>query len=301
MLAPGARFSAAARLRPGAQGCAKRASRLASSSGLAYSERVTNDSGRRVVLVTGAARRLGRDILLDLARHGFDVAIHFRHSADDAVRTRGDAQALGARAEVFSADLADEAAARALVPAVATVFGRIDAVVNSASLFEYDDVASFTYASLERHFRSNTAPSIVLAQALSKHLEGSARQGCVVNVLDQKLWNPNPDYLSYTLSKAGLEAATTLLAQALAPRVRVCGVAPGVTLPSGPMTSNEFEQAHLMTPLGRSSEPRDVAHAVRFLLDSRAVTGTTLLVDGGQHLAKSGRDVMFQLGERKSE
>jgi NAD(P)-dependent dehydrogenase (short-subunit alcohol dehydrogenase family) len=125
----------------------------------------------------------------------------------------------------------------------------------------------------------------------------SGPAGCVLNLLDQKLWNPNPDYLSYTLSKAALEAATTLLAQALAPRVRVCGVAPGVTLPSGPMNEAEFDQAHRLTPLQRSSTGADIARAVRFLLESPAITGTTLLVDGGQHLAHQPRDVMFAVKE----
>ena len=115
----------------------------------------------------------------------------------------------------------------------------------------------------------------------------------VVNLLDQKLWNPNPDHLSYTLSKAALETATTMLAMALAPTVRVCGVAPGVTLPSGDMDAAEFAASHRLTPLGRSSTPEDVARAVRFVLESPAITGTTLLVDGGQHLQAQARDVMF--------
>jgi hypothetical protein len=114
-----------------------------------------------------------------------------------------------------------------------------------------------------------------------------------VNLLDQKLWNPNPDYFSYTLSKAALREATVMLAQALAPRVRVVGVAPGVTLLSGPMTEQEYAAAHQLTPLGRSSTPLDIARAVRFLIDSPAITGTTLLVDGGQHLAAQSRDVLF--------
>ncbi len=125
------------------------------------------------------------------------------------------------------------------------------------------------------------------------HLEGSGRPGCVINLLDQKLWNPNPDYLSYTLSKAALEAANTLLAQALAPIVRVCGVAPGITLPSGPMSDDDFAKAHRLTPLQRSSTGTDIARAVRFLLESPAITGTTLLVDGGQHLSAQARDVMY--------
>jgi NAD(P)-dependent dehydrogenase (short-subunit alcohol dehydrogenase family) len=135
---------------------------------------------------------------------------------------------------------------------------------------------------------------VLLAQALHAHLDSGGETGCIVNLLDQKLWNPNPDYLSYTLSKAALEAATTLLAQALAPQVRVVGVAPGVTLVSGTsMDDAGFEQAHRMTPLGRSSTPEDIARTVRFAIESRAITGTTILVDGGQHLLPQPRDVAF--------
>lgn len=248
---------------------------------------------RPVVLVTGAARRLGREIALELARGGFDVAVHYRSSQADA-RSCVEALAhLGAGAEAFAADLADESACRALLPAVVQRLGRVDAVVNNASVFEYDDVPGFSHAAMERHWRANTAAPVLLAQALHAHVSGRGAQGCVVNLLDQKLWNPNPDYFSYTLSKAALEAATTLLAQALAPAVRVAGVAPGVTLASGPMNQAQFDAAHRLTPLLRSSTPADVARAVRFLIESPAITGTTLLVDGGQHLAAQARDVMF--------
>ena len=221
--------------------------------------------------------------------------MHYRGSGAEARETVELLRQHGARAEAFAADLADEAQCQALVPAVHARFGALQAVVNNASLFEYDDVASFSMQSMERHWRANTAPAVLLARAL--HQAGG---GCVVNLLDQKLWNPNPDYLSYTLSKAALEAATTLLAQALAPRLRVCGVAPGVTLLSGAMSGAEFEGAHTMTPLERSSTPEDVARAVRFLLESPAITGTTLLVDGGQHLQAQARDVMFLARESKA-
>jgi NAD(P)-dependent dehydrogenase (short-subunit alcohol dehydrogenase family) len=248
---------------------------------------------RPVVLVTGAAKRLGREIALELARGGFDVAVHYRHSLAEAQACAQELRQLGARAELFAADLADEAACKALLPAVAAQMGRVDAVVNNASLFEYDDAASFTHAAMERHWRANTAAPVLLAQALHAHLDARGAQGCVVNLVDQKLWNPNPDYFTYTLSKAALEAATTLLAQALAPTVRVAGVAPGVTLVSGPMSESQFEAARRLTPLRRSSTPQDVARAVRFLIESPAITGTTLLVDGGQHLAAQPRDVLF--------
>ena len=248
---------------------------------------------RPVVLVTGSAQRIGREIAIELAAHGWRVAVHYRRSAAEAARTVQAVQAAGSHAIAFAADLAVEAECESLVPAVRLAFGRIDAVVNNASLFEYDDVQSFGHAAMDRHWRSNVAPAVLLAQALHGHLASAAATGCVVNLLDQKLWNPNPDYLSYTLSKAALEAANTLLAQALAPRLRVCGVAPGITLPSGPMDEAGFAKAHRLTPLQRSSTGADIARAVRFLLESPAITGTTLLVDGGQHLSAQARDVMF--------
>ncbi len=249
----------------------------------------------RVVVVTGAAQRIGRSMALHLAAHGWQVAVHYRQSADAAAQTVATIRAAGGQAQAFAADLAQEAECEALLPAVQRALGRVDAVVNNASLFEYDDVTDFRYDTLDRHWRANTAPAIVLARALHR-----AGGGVVVNLLDQKLWNPNPDYLSYSLSKAALEAATTLLAQALAPTLRVCGVAPGVTLLSGAMSDEEFSAAHRMTPLQRGATPDDVARAVRFLLESPAITGTTLLVDGGQHLQAQGRDVMFLAREPKA-
>lgn len=252
----------------------------------------------RVALVTGAGRRLGREIALHLAQAGWDVAVHYRHSEAEARDTVQTISALGRRALALRADLSDEAAAQALLPAAVKGLGQVDAVVNSASTFEYDDAATFSYAMLERHLRANTAPAIVLAQALAAHLAtreaaGEASgpcEGAVVNLLDQKLWNPNPDFLSYTLSKAALEAATSLLALALAPRVRVVGVAPGLTLTSEWLKGERFEQAHALSPLGRSSTPQDVAATVAFALANRSITGTTLLVDGGQHLQRFTRD-----------
>ncbi len=254
----------------------------------------SSEHGARVALVTGAGKRLGREIALCLAGQGWDVAVHCRASRTEAEVTATDIRALGRRATVLCADLADEAATRTLVPEAVAALGRLDAVVNSASTFEYDNAASFSYAMLERHLRANTAPAIVLAQMLAEHMQ--ARQGAgqgdgvVVNLLDQKLWNPNPDFISYTLSKAALESATTLLALALAPAVRVLGVAPGLTLSSEWLQGAQFQQAHALSPLGRSSTPQDVAATVAFALGNRSMTGTTLLVDGGQHLQRFERD-----------
>ena len=226
---------------------------------------------RTVVLVTGGARRIGREIALELGAHGCDVAVHYRRSRDRGAANRGRVPlARRARPRFRGRPVRRRRRAARWCRRCSQRFGRLDAVVNNASLFEYDDAASFTHAAMERHWRANTAPAVILAQALHAHLSGRNGSGCVVNLLDQKLWNPNPDYFSYTLSKAALEAATTMLAQALAPRVRVCGVAPGVTLVSGPMSEAQFAHARQLTPLGRSSTPADIAHAVRFLLESPA-------------------------------
>ncbi|MES2424597.1 MAG: SDR family NAD(P)-dependent oxidoreductase, partial [Pseudomonadota bacterium] len=204
----------------------------------------------RTVLVTGAARRLGREIALALAAGGWRVAVHFRGSQADAIQTVADCAAMAPGAACFQCDLSDEAAVRALLPAVAAQMGQVDAVVNSASTFEHDSAESFGFAALDKHLHANTAAPILLAQALHTHLAARSATGAVVNLLDQKLWNQNPDFFSYTLSKAALEAANTMLALALAPRVRVVGVAPGLTLTSHMLSDEKFQALHQLSPLG---------------------------------------------------
>jgi NAD(P)-dependent dehydrogenase (short-subunit alcohol dehydrogenase family) len=252
-----------------------------------------------VVLVTGAARRLGREIALALAASGWRVAVHYRSSAEDALKTVADCAELAGAAASFCCELEDEAAVRDLLPQVIYHFGQVDAVVNNASTFEHDSAASFGFASLEKHMRSNAGAAIVLAQALHAHVLARQASGAapepagrfaVINLLDQKLWNPNPDFFSYTLSKAALEAANTLLAIALAPQVRVVGVAPGLTLTSHLLSDEKFQALHKLSPLGRSSSAADVVATVKFALENASITGTTLLVDGGQHLLKFERD-----------
>ena len=291
----------------------------------------------RVVLVTGSAKRLGREIALALARDGWQVAVHYRDSVEDAHRTTAQCAQLSGKSESFRANLANETAVRRLLPAVIQHFGHVDAVVNSASTFEHDTAQSFGFAAMEKHMRSNAGAAILLAQALHAHIgerraalaaaeppperaepqaEGAAAapsdrpagtdpddahdtpppasvpplMGAVINLLDQKLWNQNPDFLSYTLSKAALEAANTMLAMALAPLVRVVGVAPGLTLTSNLLSDDAFRERHKMALLDQSSTPADVAATVRFALENRSLTGTSLLVDGGQHLMRFDRD-----------
>lgn len=247
---------------------------------------------RKVALVTGAAKRIGRSIALAMAQKGWDIAVHYRRSGNEALATVRDIEALGQRAMAFSCDLSDEKAVKALLPNVIDKLGSIACVVNNASLFDYDDATSFSVTRLDAHMHVNLAVPILLAQALhDATAEGS--QSVVINLLDQKLFNLNPDFLSYTLSKAALHTATTMLAQALAPKVRVVGIAPGITMRSGDQTPEGFEKAHAVTPLGRSSTPDDIAATVCFIAESPAITGSTLLVDGGQHLVSLQRDVMF--------
>jgi NAD(P)-dependent dehydrogenase (short-subunit alcohol dehydrogenase family) len=199
---------------------------------------------------------------------------------------------------IFQADLSDEVATKNLAAQVISKMGRLDAVVNSAALFEHDDTASFSYATMQKHLASNTGAAIVLAQALHAHVRDRRAKGeshdaapsVVINMLDQKLWNQNPDFFSYTLSKAALEAANTMLAISLAPQLRVVGVAPGLTLTSHMLSDEKFQALHKLSPLQRSSTPEDVCAAVLFAMTNRSITGTTLLVDGGQHLMKFERD-----------
>lgn len=247
---------------------------------------------RGVALVTGAARRLGRVIALELAARGWDVAVHCHSSLAEAEALAGQIRAGGRRAAVLQADLSDEASTSRLIAACGDALGVPTCLVNNASLFQYDVATSFSYASLDTHMRINVAAPLLLARDMHRALPDKQR-GVVINLLDQKLDNLNPDFLSYTLSKAALQTATVQLAQALGPKLRVVGVAPGITMASGDQSSPGFKRAHRMTPLGQSSTPEDIAQAVAYLAEARAVTGTTLYVDGGQHLMPLARDVMF--------
>jgi NAD(P)-dependent dehydrogenase (short-subunit alcohol dehydrogenase family) len=253
---------------------------------------MTNSTPQRVALVTGAAKRIGRQIALTLAQRGWDVAVHYGQSATEAAEVVAAINALGRRAVALQCDLADQAAVQQLLPQVITALGAVQCVVNNASLFEEDHAASFSQGCLDRHMHANLMAPILLAQALHA-ATADGQQACVINLLDQKLYNLNPDFLSYTLSKAALQTATTMLAQALAPKLRVVGIAPGISMVSGDQSEAEFQRAHQGTPLGRSSTPADIADTVCFVADASAITGTTLLVDGGQHLIPSQRDVMF--------
>jgi len=255
----------------------------------------------KAVLVTGAAKRLGQEIALQFARQGWDVAIHYGRSEKEALETVAQIQSFGVQSAAFHGDLADEQAVQNLFTQVAKQFTNLHCLVNSASIFEYDRANSatpLTAKSLEDHMQVNLTAPILLSQWMFEFQKKSAHKSdtvpSVIQLLDQKLINLNPDYLSYTLSKAALAASVEVLAMDFAPHLRIVGLAPGISLPSGDQTNDGFSKAHQMTPLGRSSTPSDIAKAAVFLAESSAITGTTLYVDGGQHLLSSSRDVMFK-------
>ena len=249
----------------------------------------------KTALVTGGAQRIGRELCLTLARAGFDVAVHCRNSQAAAVQLVNELRAMGVRACNVQADLCDESSTAALVAQTHEQLGTIGVLVNNASMFEYDALTQAEPLNLslfEQHWRANTFAPMLLTQQFAQQLPES-NVGVVVNLLDQKLCNPNPDFLSYTLSKAALSQATILAAQALAPRIRVMGIAPGLSLRSGEQSDADFARKHDRTILQRGSTPQDVAHALMYILSAPAMTGTTLMVDGGQHLTPSSRDVAF--------
>ncbi len=250
---------------------------------------------RKVALVTGAGKRIGRAISLALASDGWDIALHFHRSRTEAEQLAKEIGAIGVRAIAIACDLARSDAVARLVGDCESALGVPTCLVNNASLFEYDDIAGLEPARWQRHMDVNLRAPLMLARDFAKRIpEGST--GCIVNLLDQKVFNLNADFFSYTIAKIGLEGATRVLALALAPKVRVCGIAPGITLVSGEQSAEGFARAHGMAPLGRSSDVQDIANAVLFVVNAPAMTGTTVVVDGGQHLWPTRRDVQFETG-----
>jgi NAD(P)-dependent dehydrogenase (short-subunit alcohol dehydrogenase family) len=244
------------------------------------------------VLVTGAAKRLGRAIALKLAREGYDVAIHYRSSKSEAEAVAAEVKALGRRAALVDGELAIEGDVAKLVPRAVAVLGPLTALVNSASVFEDDRIETATRASWDKHLDTNLRAPLVLSQAFAKQLPTNVHGG-IVNIIDQQVLNLTPQFLSYTVSKAGLWTLTRTLAQALAPRIRVNAVAPGPSLKAERQSQANFDAHVKATLLQRPSEPEDIAGAVAYLLAAPAVTGQMIVVDSGQHLAWS-HDKFFE-------
>ncbi|QQS11902.1 MAG: SDR family oxidoreductase [Rhodospirillales bacterium] len=247
---------------------------------------------RRGALVTGAGQRIGRAFALALAADGWFVFVHHNASAKEAARTVLDIRAAGGAARAVRADLASAAQAEALVGVCKARGVVLECLVNNASLFAYDAAPRATPASFDRHMAVNLRAPLLLSQAFARRLP-EGRRGVIVNVLDQKLRNLNPDFLTYTLSKIGLEGLTTLLAQAFAPDIRVAGIAPGLTLRSGKQTDERFAAQHTANPLGVGVATDHLVAALRFILATPSYTGDTLVVDSGEHLTARPRDIAF--------
>ena len=251
-------------------------------------------------LVTGAGTRLGRAMALYLAGRGFDVAVHYATSRDGAEEVASLIRAMGRSAVTLQADLLDAHAARALVPDAASALGPLGVLVNSASIFEHDTLQSATDETWDRHFGSNLRAPFLLTQAFAAQCPAAAMDaegepvasGLVVNMVDERVRKPSPEFMTYTLAKMGLWALTRTAAQALAPRVRVNAIGPGPTLRASRQTEAHFARQRAAMLLERGADAGDITAALGYFLDAKAVTGQLLCVDGGQHLLWRTRDIL---------
>ena len=240
---------------------------------------------RGAALVTGAARRIGRALALAAAEAGYDVAVHHRDSADDAEATAAAVRDKGVRAEVIAADLNDNP--QQLIEQASAALGPVTLLVNNASVFLDDTLQTLTREHWDAHMEANLHAPVALTQAFA----AQGAEGLVVNIVDQRVWRPNPQFFSYSLSKAGLWWATRTMAQALAPRIRVNAIGPGPTLPSIHQDAADFDAEARNVPLERRATPDEIAAALRYLIDAPSVTGQMIAVDGGQHLGWKTPDI----------
>ncbi len=248
------------------------------------------------VLVTGGGRRIGAAIARALAADGWHVVVHYNRSAQDARALAADIGRTGGRCDTVQADLSDRAAVAALIPDCIARFGDLGALINNASSFRYDSLETMDAASWDAHMGPNLEAPVFLAQAFIRAHNGgagAARDACVINMLDHKVTALNPDFFSYTVAKIAQAGATRLLAQA-GGRVRVNGIAPGITLLSGKQTQAGFERAWAAPPLGRSCTPEELADACRYILATPSLNGQIVVLDGGDSLVGRGRDVAFE-------
>ena len=250
---------------------------------------MTDEKG--IALVTGGARRIGRAIVEDLAKNGFAVAIHCRSSVDVAEALADDVRKQGGRAAVVTADLADLDAARALPAKAAAALGPLTLLVNNASIFEADGIGSLEPDRFQRQMAVNLAAPVFLADAFAAQLPAD-RDGLVVNMIDQRAWKTTPHFVSYQLSKSGLLTATRTLAQALAPRIRVNAIGPGPTLPSPRQDPAEFRKQAEAVLLRHGPDLCEFGRTIRYLYETRSITGQMIALDGGQHLAWETPDVV---------
>jgi NAD(P)-dependent dehydrogenase (short-subunit alcohol dehydrogenase family) len=240
-----------------------------------------------IALVTGAALRLGRAIALDLAKRGWWIGVHHRTSSAEAGALVAEIERAGSKAVALQADLTSEAELRGLVRSCAERLGAPTCLINNAARFEWDTIDTLDWADWQAELDVNLRAPIFLTQEFARTLPEDA-SGCVINMIDQRVWRLTPEFFSYTIAKSALWTATRTLAQALAPRIRVNAIGPGPVLPNPRQSQADFERECRATPLGRAATVEEVCRAVRFLLDSPSVTGQMIALDSGQHLAWDG-------------
>jgi NAD(P)-dependent dehydrogenase (short-subunit alcohol dehydrogenase family) len=243
------------------------------------------------VLITGAAKRIGRQLALDLASAGYDIAVHCNASRTEAEAVALEIRAKGRSAVVIEADLAREDSPQRIMAEAVAAFGSVGVLINNASLFEEDDLLNMTHDSWQLHQDINLRAPVMLAQAFARQLPEGVN-GNIINLIDQRVWKLNPQFFSYTVSKAGLWTATRTLAQALAPHVRVNAIGPGPALPSARMDDAAFRRQGELTLLKRGTSPAEISAAVQFILSQPALTGQMIALDGGQHLVWQTPDVV---------
>lgn len=242
------------------------------------------DTPRGAALVTGGARRIGRSLVQASAEAGYDVAIHCRVVDDDAEAAAAEVRARGRKAWLLTCDLRNEASVASLVGEAENELGPVTLLVNSASVFEDDSFSTMNRASWDNHLDTNLRAPLVLAQAFARRLP-AGRAGLIVNILDQRVLSPTPEFFSYSVSKSALFAATQMLAKGLGPRIRVNAIGPGPTLPSIHQQGDDFEREAASTLLQRAVAPAEIGQALRYLIDAVSVTGQMIAVDAGQHLS----------------
>ncbi|MFT3987601.1 SDR family oxidoreductase [Aestuariivirga sp.] len=247
--------------------------------------------GPKSVLVTGSARRIGRQIALDLAASGWDVAVHCNTSIGAAEEVAALVRKAGRKAAIVRGDLADPQVPGRLIAEASAALGGLTCLVNNASVFDPDEVGSITQESWAQHLDTNLRAPVFLSQGFAQQLPDGA-QGNIVSIIDQRVWKLNPKFFSYTASKAALWNVTRTLAQALAPRIRVNAIGPGPALPSVRMDEEEFAKQSRLTLLGRGTSPAEISAALKFILSAPALTGQMIALDGGQHLVWQTPDVV---------
>ena len=246
----------------------------------------------RTVLITGAARRVGAAIARQLAADGWAVIVHYNRSKTEAEQLADEIRQLGGVCDIVQADLANQSDVESLMRRCVALHGSVECLINNASVFYYDDISSVSWESLHDHLASNLIAPVFLCRDFARMFDGRGDR-CIINILDQKVANLNPDFLSYTIGKIGLSGLTEMLAMAFTGRIRVCGIAPGLALVSGKQTEASFEKAWHAPPLCRSTTPDEIATCVRYILASPSMTGSTIFLDGGESLAGRVRDVAF--------